>query len=98
MTLHWVYYLCLAACIVDAGCYMLSYWRTGERFFLLGIPALMCMAGGFALVQISTAETALIPREDLLFPIRAFLLAGSLLWLIVQSIYIYRFTSIHRSG
>lgn len=83
--LHWLYYIVITAAALDAIVAGVSLWRSSGRreriYYSLRIPTVLLIMIGFIMVEVSTAETAIVSRELMLAPLRLAFGAGGLTWI-----------------
>lgn len=81
------YFMAFVAAILKCVRYWMDYKRTGHRFYLVGVPANMCLAIALALIVVASGNDPLWSGPALVIAIRTAIIVWALLSFLFEILY-----------
>lgn len=81
------YFMAFVAALLKAGRYWMDYKRTGHRFYLVGVPANLCLAVALALIVVASGPDPLWSGPVLVISIRTSIIVWALLSFLFEILY-----------
>lgn len=81
------YFMAFIAALLKCGRYWMDYKRTGHRFYLVGVPANLCLAVALALIVVASGPDPLWSGPALVVAIRTAIICWELLSFLFEILY-----------
>lgn len=81
------YFMAFVAALLKSGRYWMDYKRTGQSFYLVGVPANLCLAVALALIVVGSGPDPLWQGLALLVMIRTAIILWAILSLLFEILY-----------
>ena len=81
------YFMAFVAALLKAGRYLMDYKRTGQRFYLVGVPANLFLALALALLVVASGDNPPWPVDVMVVSIRIAIIAWAVMSLLFEVLY-----------
>ena len=81
------YFMAFVAALLKSGRYLMDYKRTGQRFYLVGVPANLFLALALALIVVASGNNPPWSVEVLAVIIRTAIIAWAVMSLLFEVLY-----------
>lgn len=81
------YFMAFVAALLKSGRYLMDYKRTGQRFYLVGVPANLFLALALALIVVASGNNPPWPESVMAVSIRIAIIAWAVLSLLFEMMY-----------
>lgn len=81
------YFMAFVAALLKSGRYLMDYKRTGQRFYLVGVPANLFLALALALIVVASGDNPPWPVDVMAVSIRIAIIVWAVLSLSFEVLY-----------
>lgn len=81
------YFMAFVAALLKSGRYWMDYRRTGQSFYLVGVPANLTLAVALALIVVASGDSPLWSGPALVISIRTAIIGWAILSLLFEILY-----------
>lgn len=92
------YFMAFVAALLKACRYWMDYKRTGQRFYLVGVPANLILATALALIVVASGNDPLWSGPALIISIRTAIIVWALLSFLFKILYGRTYLVVQPSG